>query len=194
MLTTTQKNASPEEKKKWLSKQGTDWSGAFGDDPADYMDSSGRKNAEPGRAPRKHDPNNPSSDEDSYTDNTADNDTDDDLGIQDATSAGANGSMSPSSANGRTSFQSTNTRGTMESGWTAGTTDSFGERPKSQKEIDRGNRKTEERKQRGLMQWKPARNLKFAKDQGVIGVRKLKGRVTGGLEGREVGIETETGT
>lgn len=150
------------------------------------MDSSGRKKAEPGRAPRKsHDPNNPSSDEDSYTDGT--NDTDDDLGIQDASNA--NGSSN--SPNGRESFQSNKTRGTMESGWTAGTTDSFGERPKTQKEIDRGNRKTEERKQRGLMQWKPARNLKFAKDQGIIGVRKLKGKMTGGLEGREPGVETE---
>lgn len=150
------------------------------------MDSDGRKKAEPGRAPRKHDPNNPSSDEDYDTDNT--NETDDDLGIQDA--GNMNGAGSP---DGRRSFQSGGTRGTMESGWTAGTTDSFGERPKSQKEIDRANRKTEERKQRGLMQWKPARNLKFAKDQGIIGARKLKGRLTGSLEGREPGIETETG-
>lgn len=187
MLTLSQKNASPEEKARWLSKQGTDWSGAFGDDPANYMDSEGRKKAEPGRAPRTHDPNNPSSDEDTGTDATADQDSDDDLGIQDASNA--NGS--DNGTNGRKSFQSSATRGTMESGWTAGTTDSFGERPKSQKEIEKGNRKTEERKQRGLMQWKPARNLKFAKDQGVLGVRKLKGRVTGGLEGREVGVETE---
>lgn len=185
-LTPSQKNASPEEKHKWLNKQGTDWSGAFGDDPANYMDSDGRKRAEPGRAPRApHDPNNPSSDEDSGTNTDATNDTDDDLGIQDA-EHGMNGS--------RASFQSGKTRGTMESGWTAGTTDSFGERPKTDKEIAKGNKRTEERKQRGLMQWKPARNLKFAKDQGIIGIRKLKGRVTGGLEGREPGVETETGS
>lgn len=43
------------------------------------------------------------------------------------------------------------------------------------------------------MQWKPARNLKFAKDEGVIGIRKLKNKITGGLEGRQPGVETETG-
>lgn len=43
------------------------------------------------------------------------------------------------------------------------------------------------------MQWKPARNLKFAKDEGVIGIRKLKAKLTGGLEGRQPGVETETG-
>ena len=180
------KNAAPEEKQKWLSKTGTDWSGAFGDDPAKYMDSNGRKKAEPGRAPRKHDPNNPSSDEDYDTDNTVD--TDDDLGIQDGSNM--NGS---SPTNTRRSFQSGGTGGTRESGFTTGTTDTYGA-PKSQKEIDRANKKTEERKQRGLMQWKPARNLRFAKNQGTLGIRKLKGKITGSMEGREPGIETETGT
>jgi hypothetical protein len=44
------------------------------------------------------------------------------------------------------------------------------------------------------MQWKPARNVKFATDEGLIGVRKLKHKLTGGLEGRKPGVETETGT
>ena len=40
------------------------------------------------------------------------------------------------------------------------------------------------------MQWKPARNIVFAKDQGVLGVKKLTKKVTGGLEGRQPGVET----
>ena len=169
------KEADEEEKHKWLTKTGTDWSGAFGEDPANYMDSKGRKKREPGADPplngdeREHDPNNPSSDDDS----------DDDLGIQDGDSV--NGSVT----SGRQSI------GTMESGWTAGTNESSS---RSTKDINKQNKKTEERKQRGLMQWKPARNLKFVKDEGLIGVRKLKNRMTGSMEGRQPGVETETGS
>src|SRR6266480_3337659 len=60
----------------------------------------------------------------------------------------------------------------------------------SSKEFNKQNRKTEHRKQRGLMQWRPARNAKFAKDQGKIGLRKLKNKITGGLNGRQPGVET----
>jgi len=40
------------------------------------------------------------------------------------------------------------------------------------------------------MQWKPARNAKFAMDGGKLGLKKLTKRVTGGLEGRQPGVET----
>ena len=168
------KEAPEEEKQKWLTKTGTDWSGAFGEDPSLYVDSRGKKRREPGQE-RPHDPNNPSSDEDGDTAG----DSDDDLGIQDASTM-SNGSP-------------TSTRKSFESGWTAGTSASY-ESNMSQKDLNKQNKKTEERKQRGMMQWKPVRNLKFAKDEGLIGMRKLKGRMTGGLEGRQPGVETETGT
>jgi len=100
------------------------------------------------------------------------------------------------SAGDRRSFNSTRTGATMESGYTRGTnsttTDLDGE-PRTEKQMARQNKKTEERKQRGMMQWKPARNLKFAADEGKIGLRKLKGKLTGGLEGRQPGVETEAG-
>lgn len=164
------KQAPEEEKQKWLTKTGTDWSGAFGDDPANYVDKSGRKRREPGRDPPLQDGEDP--DNDGFTAGEDEDDSDDDLGIQDA----SNVDRSPSST--RKSI------GTMESGWTAGTAESY----ESQQDVNRQNKKTEERKQRGLMQWKPARNLKFAKDEGVIGLRKLKGKITGGLEGRQPGV------
>lgn len=169
------KEAEPEEKQKWLSKEGTDWSGAFGDDPARYMDRSGKKRREPGvETPLGADSENINEDDSDH-----DHDSDSDLGIQDARTNGSAASAD---------------RASMESGWTGGTADNGSvDENQSQKDINRQNKRTEERKQRGLMQWKPARNLKFAKDESVIGMRKLKERFTGGLEGRQPGVETETG-
>jgi len=43
-----------------------------------------------------------------------------------------------------------------------------------------------------LMQWKPARNAKFAKDEAKLGIRKLKNKLVGGLNGRQPDVETET--
>lgn len=162
------KEAPEEEKTRWLAKTGTDWSGAFGDDPANYMDKDGKKRREPGSDPPLAD----GEDAEKGGQLTDDyDDSDSDLGVVDAANGG-----SPSSD--RQSI------GTMESGWTAGTTDTF----QSQKDANKQNKKTEERKQRGLMQWKPARNLKFAKDESIIGMRKLKGKITGGLDGRQPGV------
>ena len=78
------KQSDPEEKQKWLTKQGTDWSGAFGEDPKAYMDSKGRKRREPGAEPPLHDPHNPSSDEDAESSSDSD---DEDLGVLDASNA-----------------------------------------------------------------------------------------------------------
>lgn len=64
----------------------------------------------------------------------------------------------------------------------------------SSKEINRVNKNTEKRQERGIMQWKPARNTTFAKDEGKFALRKLKKKLPGGdLTGREPDIETETG-
>ena len=159
------KEASEEDKAKWLSKTGTDWSGAFGEDPSQYLDSNGKKRREPGVDPPLANGQDagPSDDDDS----------DADLGMRDA-------SIDDS-------------RASLESGMTAGTGNTNGSGDTS-KDVNKQNKKTEERKQRGMMQWKPARNLKFAKDEGIIGIRKLKNRMTGDLQGRQPDIETETGT
>jgi hypothetical protein len=81
----TLKQAPPEERRKWLSKDGTDWSGAFGEDPAHYVNS--------GRGSR-----NASTSYDASTAVDGESDDDDnsssssDLGIQDAEhDGGANG-------------------------------------------------------------------------------------------------------
>jgi len=169
------KGADEEEKKKWLSKDGTDWSGAFSHDPKAYMQH-GEKKREPGRDAPLHDPYNPSSGSDAFEsgDEDFDDESSDDLGIQDATN------MSGSSRR----------KAGQGSGQTDANDDALNAR--DQKSVNAQNKRTEARKHRGIMQWKPARNVKFAADEGKIGFRKLKNKFTGGLEGRQPGVQTET--
>lgn len=179
------KQADPDEKQKWLSKDGNDWSGAFGEDPKAYMDTKGRKRREPGVDQPLHDPHNPSDDEDN--DDSDDSSDSGDLGIMDATNSEQ--SQSPSAPR-----KSTATDRTADTTGTSGTTNtSASYDTMDSKSVNKQNKRTEQRKQRGLMQWKPARNMKFAADEGKIGLRKLKNKLTGGLEGRQPGVETETG-
>ncbi|KAF2205218.1 hypothetical protein GQ43DRAFT_437239 [Delitschia confertaspora ATCC 74209] len=182
------KQASEEEKKKWLSKTGDDWSGAFGHDPKAYMDLSGRKRREPGVDEPLHDPYHPSDNsdnEDSDSDDTTTSSSDD-LGIKDADTAGSADNMGGSDPAGKNSAS-----GDASQNGNAPTTNTG---KTTSKDINKQNKRVEERKERGLMQWKPMRNAKFAKDQGKLGLRKLKSKVTGGLEGRQPGVETETGS
>ncbi|KAI9804568.1 MAG: hypothetical protein M1833_006641 [Piccolia ochrophora] len=156
------KQADPEEKKKWLSKDGTDWSGAFGKDPAEYVDTERKRRPDTNQS--KHDPNNPSSDDDD-DDNDDDTSSSSDLGIQDAE----------------------HHDGPVGQGSRTGTVGSRGPGAPSQKD----DKKTEHRRHRGLMQWKPARNAAFAKNEAKFAMRKIKNKVTGDLSGREPDIETE---
>ena len=189
------KNANDEEKKKWLAKDGADWSGAFGHDPKAYVDAQGRKRREPGKDDPLHDPHHPDVNDgnEEEPDDSDEEDSDEDLGIQDHTTTGggmANGVGSPKSANdaeGRASLATQRTGTTQDSDLSRTTT-------QGSQSMNKQNKRTEHRKQRGLMQWKPARNAKFAKDEAVIGLRKLRNTVTGGLDGRKPGVETETGT
>lgn len=259
------KNANAEEKRKWLAKDGADWSGAFGHDPKAYLDTNGRKRREPGRDSPLHDPFHPSSDED-HDDSDVESESASDLGIEDASTVGdathmsgapgekgakanakpnTDGTTDSSSVqNGAPSTPSRNNHSkqdsvaTSRSGFSAITedTDDYDEHDPSSpssyhlnhpqtdlspttqtrhrnarlshstartdttasstgsnmsnKDVNRQNKRTEERKQRGMMQWKPARNAKFAKDQALLGMGKLKKKVTGGLEGRQPGVET----
>lgn len=170
------KQVDPDERQKWLDKSGLDWSGAFGEDPKAYVDSHGRKRAEPGSGKPVHDPHYPSSDDNNIDDDDDDDDDDDsddsDLGIQDATNADAAKNMN-GQADGAKDFDMPNGNG--------------------EKTVEEANKKSEKRKQRGLMQWKPMRNAAFAKDEAKFALKKVKKKMTGGLSGRQPGIETEAG-
>lgn len=160
--------ADPEERKKWLAKDGQDWSGAFGHDPKAYMDSQRRKRAEPGSDKPVHDPHLPSSDDENISDDY-DSDSESDLGVKDAEHA--------NSAEGMDGHPG------QQGDAPADTNGKLGEE---------ANKRSEKRKHRGLMQWKPMRNAAFAKHEAGFAVKRVKHKLTGGLSGREPGVETET--
>lgn len=54
------------------------------------------------------------------------------------------------------------------------------------------NKRSEHRKQRGVMQWRRARNASFVKDETSYAMKKVKRKFLGDLRGREPDIETET--
>ena len=128
------KTAEGEERQKWLTKDGQDWSGAFTHDPKAYMDSTGRKRAEPGSDKPVHDPHDPSDDDDNIPEGDVDDNSDSssDLGLQDADNkSAANG------VNGQVEGQEMS--------------------QEEHKNRDEANKKTEKRKNRGLLQWRPVR-------------------------------------
>lgn len=176
------KGEDDQEKKKWLTKTGTDWSGAFGENPKAYVDSNGKKYREPGAETLLHNPYNPSSDDDSDDDETSDS-SDADLGLKDADNTRTAGQMADSNGQRGNASLDGATASTIDTATTSGSASSANTGNKQ-------NKRTEQRKHRGLMQWKPARNAKFALDEGKIGLKKLKSRVTGGLDGRQPGVET----
>lgn len=125
------KEATPEERQKWLAKDGQDWSGAFTHDPKAYMDSKGRKRAEPGVDKPVHNPHDPSDDDDNIDDGEGDSDSSSDLGVHDGGNTGAR-----NGANGSAE----------------GTTILEGE---EKREV--ANKRSEKRQHKGLLQWKPVR-------------------------------------
>ena len=67
---------------------------------------------------------------------------------------------------------------------------SHSKNPIKQIKIYNENKKGLHRKQRGLMQWKPMRNLAFAKDEAKFAVRRTMNKAS--LRGRQPDVETET--
>lgn len=195
------REASEKEKRNWVSKSGEDWSGAFSHDPRAYTNKKHEKIAEPGRDAPPHDPYDPSSDDDDV-DDANDSSSSSDLGITDATNAPEGGFSKQTNGHQDRGAESEGrpsnaTMATTDTEYTTMTetsrTDSV--QPVTKKDAkfeDKAGKRAEERKHRGLSQWTPARNVKFAKDGAKIGMGKIKKRFTGGLGGREPGVETES--
>jgi len=64
--------------------------------------------------------------------------------------------------------------------------------PAPRVQTQKESKKSLHRKQRGLMQWKPMRNLQFAKDEAKFAVKKTTKKFK--LQGRQHDVETETTT
>lgn len=190
-----QQQVDEKERKRWLSKSGEDWSGAFGHDPRAYTNKNWEKIAEPGKDRPPHDPYNPSSDDDD-DDEGVNSSSSSDLGITDSTNAPAGGfdkhRKSLSSSGGRPSGDTMYTTDTNDTTLSQDSSNSVQPvAPKDAKFDKRAGKRAEDRKHRGLSQWMPARNVKFAQSQAKIGVSRIKKRFTGSLGGREPGVETE---
>ncbi|KAJ3515373.1 hypothetical protein NM208_g14973 [Fusarium decemcellulare] len=159
--------ADEKQKEKWLAKDGTDWTGAFGEDPSALM--------------AKRD--SPSQDSEEYDDfDEDDDDSDPDLGIQDADTE-----PTEPSEDGRPSVD------TNATGATSGTSNSqastSSKNPIKKIKSYRTESRDLHRRHRGLMQWRPMRNVQFAKDEAKYAVRKVMN--LGALDGRKPDVETE---
>ncbi|KAJ5354307.1 C2 membrane targeting protein [Penicillium brevicompactum] len=172
------KQASPSERRRWIDYDGHDWSGAFGHDPRAYTDSVGRKIAEPGRDDPRHDPYTPPplkgqpAAQPTFQNPEERNESSDSEEEEEESSSLSTGpSTVGDTRGGASSSQASVTSGQM----------------------NKANKRSEQRQQRGMMQWRPARNAAFAKDEAKFGIEKIKKKIgLGGLTGREPDVETET--
>lgn len=181
--------APEEDKKKWLSKDGTDWSGAFGVDPAELMKRRGsRGDVDP---------------EDQYEEESSESGTkegsDDvrpgiehestDLGIKDATT---DPPAAPDGDGDGDPLTRADTDGTARTSMSTSADSKMSTSSKNPIKAIKDYRTRSRdlhRQQRGLMQWRPMRNAQFAKDQATFAMRKVT--KMGSLSGRQPDVETE---
>lgn len=162
--------ADEKERAKWLAKDGTDWSGAFGQDPSEFASTKKRANKE-------------SEEYDEFDDEDQYEDSDDspDLGIKDAETASSGGSVPTTPSNRRASTDTHGTEASAGSKKSNSPIQAFKDYRERSRDLHR--------KHRGLMQWRPMRNVQFAKDEAKFAVRKVR-NVTA-LDGRKPDVETE---
>lgn len=146
--------ADPKDKEKWLAKDGTDWSGAFGKNPVELMSSNGGSN------------DNVEEDRDDDDDDDDDDDesmdsSDIDLGITDATTTDGSSISHSNSNSNSNSHRMSGPRGSVDSGHgvmlspqsTASGGSKSSKNPiKKYKEYKERSRDLH-RQHRGLMQW-----------------------------------------
>ncbi|KAK1459668.1 C2 domain-containing protein [Colletotrichum melonis] len=161
----------PKEKEKWLSKDGTDWSTAFGKDPTQMMG---------GDNENQEDLNSEGRDDFDTDYDDDDNSSEPDLGLTDASTKDTR-----ASSNG--------TRQSTDSNASAAPSDasqqSNGNGPVAAYKDYKSRSRDLHRQHRGLMQWRPMRNVQFAKDEAKFAIRKIT--KMGALNGRKPDVETE---
>lgn len=156
--------ADEKDKEKWLAKDGVDWSAAFGSDPSKLMN----------KAPNSR------RDSEEYDDFEEEDDDDDDidLGIKEAEGELARPSDEDE---GRQSMDSVNSVASKNSNKSSNPIKAYKDYKEKSRDLHR--------RQRGLMQWRPMRNVQFAKDEALFAVRRVSR--LGKLEGRKPDVETE---
>ncbi|KAK3314945.1 hypothetical protein B0H66DRAFT_480712 [Apodospora peruviana] len=179
--------APEEDKKKWLDKKGTDWSVAFGRDPREML--KGHFGQRSGSTSNSDEAS--SSKETDYYDSSPtgsgeEDEGDIDLGVNDADSvAPSRESVDGSTIGGGKSSMD----GTAGQNQTSISSQSSSKNPIKNLKEYRSRSRDLHRQHRGLMQWKPMRNVQFAKDEALFAARRLK--KVGSLNGRTPDVETE---
>ncbi|KAM0514984.1 hypothetical protein ACHAPE_006306 [Trichoderma viride] len=166
--------ADEKEKDRWLAKDGTDWTGAFGQDPQNLMNNNMSSADTEGH---EH-----------FEVDTDENDEDDDevpeIGMRRTETDPTYGSAPSEGSDDRHSLESAGTNTSRKSSASTGSKNPI-RAYKNYKDKSRDLH----RKQRGLMQWLPMRNARFAKDEAKYAVRKVKNM--GALNGRTPDVESE---
>ncbi|WEW60798.1 hypothetical protein PRK78_006286 [Emydomyces testavorans] len=161
-------------KEKWYREHGLDWSLAFGDNPHELADFKRATNEE--------------SDDSSTASDSEDSDS------QDRDPNRENSPREPATQADRSQHSQEEIKD-IESMTTSsqGGGDFETAEDRRQRIGKKQIKRTEKRKLRGPMQWAPARNAVFVKDEAAFALKKVKKKITGGLTGREPDIETEIG-
>ncbi|PNP38007.1 hypothetical protein TGAM01_v204747 [Trichoderma gamsii] len=167
-------HADEKEKDRWLAKDGTDWTGAFGQDPQNLMNN--------------HMSSADTEGHEHFEVDTDENDEDDDevpeIVMRRTETDPTYGSAPSEGSDDRHSLESAGTNTSRKSSASTGSKNPI-RAYKNYKEKSRDLH----RKQRGLMQWLPMRNARFAKDEAKFAVRKVK--KMGALNGRTPDVESE---
>ncbi|KAI0009270.1 hypothetical protein F4779DRAFT_582754 [Xylariaceae sp. FL0662B] len=165
--------APEEERRKWLSRDGTDWTGAFGQDPAELM--AGREgDDEPEYETDDETSSNPDPDSPARTRHEAA-----DLGINDGSSTNVAADAASAADDNNDRASSSGTSGKSRSS----------RNPIQQLKDYKERSRDLHRQHRGLMQWRPMRNVQFAKDEAKYAARRVT--KMGSLSGRQPDVETE---
>lgn len=164
--------ADEKDKEKWLAKDGTDWSGAFGKDPTELI------------ARRRTSQTNHATEDEASSDQGHYSDSEPDLGIQDG-----NTDITEPDRDSQEEHDDGRSIATRKTNASSTSKKSSKNPYNSYKEYKSDSRDMH-RKHRGLMQWRPMRNVQFAKDEAKFAMRKIKNM--GALDGRKPDVETET--
>lgn len=171
--------AEREDKEKWLAKDGTDWTGAFGRDPAEMIGHRGEGDT---------------FEEDDYDDDDDDNSSNTSAtGGRPSTSAEGQPDLGIQDAASEPRASEDGVRASTDTGLsrapTTGSTNSKSNSPLKAYKDYKDRSRDLHRKQRGLMQWRPMRNAQFAKDEAKFAMRRVM--KVGSLSGRKPDVETE---
>ncbi|KAL2866602.1 C2 domain protein [Aspergillus lucknowensis] len=183
------KVADPKERRRWIDKKGQDWSGSFGEDPLSQINqkpqdegTNPKNRAAPGQEDGVMHLPDDNDDESSHSESS-------EPGHQAELHDKPHGHRRSSTLDTKSSVPSRPSTHTESSQGA-----SFADTASSSTSISkRAAKRSEQRQQRGMMQWKPARNAVFAKNEAKFALWKVKQRFSGDLAGREPDIETETG-